>query len=139
MVDGLYTNRSIHKDFVYNALSRLARNGQNLYIAVAYFTETDVVEHLIDKGCHIRLIVRLGYPTNPDALLKILRKPSIEIRFFTDRSFHPKLYIFGDQEALVGSANLTRSAIMSNQEVMVSIAGGDERLNELATLFSEYW
>ena len=136
-MNGLYTNRNIHSDFIENALYRLADHGRNVFIAVAFFTEASVVEKLLEEECLVRLIVRLGYPTNPDALLRILEK--VEIRFFTDRSFHPKLYIFGDQEALIGSANLTRAAIRTNQEVMVSIAGGDERFNELATLFSEYW
>ena len=139
MVNGLYTNRNTRSDFIENALYGLTGSGRNVFIAVAFFTETDVVDDLLKKGCHVRLIVRLGYPTNPDALLKILNKTGIEIRFFTSNSFHPKLYIFGDQEALIGSANLTRSAIRTNQEVMVSITGEDGRFNELAILFSEYW
>lgn len=139
MVNGLYTNRNAHRDFVQNAFYKLVGNVQNVFIAVAFFTETDVVDELVANGCHVRLIVRLGFPTNPDALLKVIRNPSVETRFFTDRSFHPKLYIFGDQEALVGSANLTKAAILTNQEVVVSIPGSDERFVELAALFSEYW
>ena len=137
-MNGLYTNRSTHKDFIENVF-HLTGHGQNIFIAVAFFTESSVVEQLLEKGCLVRMIVRLGYPTSPNALLKILEKGGIEIRFFTGRKFHPKLYIFGDQEALVGSANLTDRAIRSNQEVMVSIEGGDERFDELAALFSEYW
>ncbi len=142
-MNGLYTNRNTHRDFIGNAFHQVG-HGQNVFIAVAFFTKTDVVEMLLEKGCLVRMIVRLGYPTNPGALSKILAKEGIEIRFFTGQSFHPKLYIFGDQEALVGSANLTDRALISNQEVMVSISGRDEsgrdeRFNELATLFSEYW
>lgn len=139
MVYGLYTNRNAHRDFLQNALYKLAGSAQNVFIAVAFFTETDVVDELLANGCHIRLIVRLGFPTNPDALQRVMKTPSVETRFFTDRSFHPKLYIFGDREALVGSANLTKAAIRTNQEVVVSISGSDDRFVELATLFSEYW
>jgi hypothetical protein len=64
---------------------------------------------------------------------------SVELRFYTDRSFHPKLYIFGDKVAFVGSANLTRAAILTNQEVVVAISSDDERFSELAILFSNYW
>jgi len=63
----------------------------------------------------------------------------VDLRVYTSMSFHPKLYIFGDDVALVGSANLTHSAITSNQEVMVGIAGDDERFAELAGIFQDYW
>jgi len=76
-----------NRDFVQNALYRLAGSGQNVFIAVVFFTETDVLDELVANGCHVRLIVRLGFPTNPDALQRVLKKPSVEARFFTDRSF----------------------------------------------------
>lgn len=136
---GLYANRNARKDFVENAIQLETRNPCNVYIAVAFFTEDSVVDLLVSKGCKVRLIVRLGFPTNPEAIARLLNSPSVEIRYFTDHSFHPKLYIFGDKTALVGSANLTRTAIRTNQEVVVSIRSEDERFNELALLFADYW
>lgn len=41
--------------------------------------------------------------------------------------------------AFVGSANLTRSALLTNQEIVVSIEPEDPRFGELASLFSDYW
>lgn len=141
MIKGLYTNRNSYEDFVNNAFSNkgLAKNGEYVYIAVAFFTYSGPLEELIKRGCHIRLIIRLGYPTNPDALWNLINNNSIEIRYFSGKSFHTKLYIFGDHEALVGSANLTRNALLGNQEVAVSITSEDERFDELALLFSGYW
>lgn len=136
---GLYANRSDCKDFVYNAIGRLAADGCNVYIAVAFFTESSVVESLIANGCHVRLVFRLGFPTNPSALQKLMELPNVEVRYFTGHSFHPKIYIFGEKTALVGSANLTRAALLSNQEVVVSIDSNDQRMTEIATLFSGYW
>lgn len=136
---GLYANRNKYRDFVQNAIYDLTTEPTNVYIAVAFFTEADVIESLIAKGCCVRLIVRLGFPTNPSALQRLLDNEKVEIRFFTSHSFHPKVYIFGDRVALVGSANLTRAAIVTNQEVVVSIASEDARFNELAVLFSDYW
>jgi HKD family nuclease len=136
---GLYANRNSHGDFVRNAIEALTQEAKNVYIAVAFFTERGVVEQILAKGSRIRLVVRLGFPTNPDALQDLLNRPGIDIRYFTAHSFHPKLYIFGNQTALVGSANLTSAAINSNQEVVVTIGSEDPRLNELAGLFSEYW
>ncbi len=136
---GLYANRNEYKDFVHNAIERLAADSCNVYIAVAFFTEAGIIEDLLAKGCRTRLVVRLGFPTNPEALQRLMGKDGVEIRYFTGHSFHPKVYIFGDKSALVGSANLTRSAILSNQEVVVSIDSSDPRLTELASLFSDYW
>ncbi|MBK7519382.1 MAG: phospholipase D family protein [Gammaproteobacteria bacterium] len=136
---GLYANRNEYKDFVYNAIQRFAADGCNIYIAVAFFTEADVVEDLLSKGCRIRLVVRLGFPTRPNALQRLMGKVGVEIRYFTGHAFHPKVYIFGNKAALVGSANLTRSAIRTNQEVVISIDSNDPRLTELSSLFGDYW
>lgn len=136
---GLYANRNQYSDFVHNAIRNLSSDGCNVYIAVAFFTEESVVEDLLDKGCRVRLVVRLGFPTNPDVLNRLMGKTGVEIRYFTGQGFHPKIYIFGDKAALIGSANLTRSAITTNQEVVVSIESVDERFTDLASLFSDYW
>ena len=124
---------------MHNAIAELAADGCNVYIAVAFFTESSVVESLIANGCHGRLVFRLGFPTNPAALQKLMELSNVEVRYFTGHSFHPKIYIFGEKVALVGSANLTGAALLSNQEVVVSVDSNDPRLTELATLFSGYW
>jgi hypothetical protein len=111
----------------------------DIFIASAFFTEFNVIDSLLEKGCHIRIIVRLGFPTSPFALEKLLSHKNVEARFFTNNSFHPKLYIFGDRLLLVGSANLTNAALLTNQEVMVSLNSEDHRFEELTSLFSNYW
>ncbi|WP_047534856.1 phospholipase D-like domain-containing protein [Methylotenera sp. N17] len=135
---GLYTNQTALGDYIKNGILDYS-NVPNVYIAVAFFTEANVVEEIATNGCHIRIIVRLGFPTSPYALKKLFTNKNIEIRFFSNQSFHPKLYIFGDQIALVGSANLTSAAIHSNQEIIVTINPDDERFTELAILFTAYW
>lgn len=137
-MEGLFTNRTSLRDYVKNGILS-SSDVSDVYIAVAFFTEANVVEEIAGNGSHIRLVVRLGFPTNPLALRKLISHKNIEIRFFSDTSFHPKLYIFGDRIALVGSANLTRSALLSNQEVVVSVNSEDERFTELAALFAAYW
>jgi HKD family nuclease len=136
---GLYANRNSNGDFVENAIQKLTDTPSNVYVAVAFFTEADVIESMIAKGNRVRLIVRLGFPTSPKALQRLLNNEKVEIRYFTSHSFHPKVYLFGDRTALVGSANLTRAAILTNQEVVVSIDAVDPRFNELALLFADYW
>lgn len=138
-MDNLYTNRSSKKDFVRNGLYENVKEGMDIFIASAFFTEFDVIQMLLENNCHIRIVVRLGFPTSPTALEKLLNNSNIEARFYTNHSFHPKMYIFGDKSVLVGSANLTRSAILTNQEVMVGLSSDDSRFDELTQLFAEYW
>ena len=136
MTLAVFANRTQRRDFVINELERRGVKDCEVFIAVAFFTESEVVRRLVEKGCKVRLIVRLGFPTSPAAINAV--KGSVDLRIYTSMSFHPKLYIFGDDVALVGSANLTHSAITSNQEVVVGISGDDERFAELAGIFQNY-
>lgn len=135
----LYSNRNSRSDFIQNAVNSLIVKANNINIAVAFLTDISVLEHLSSQGCRVRIVVRLGFPTAPNALEALLKIPNIEARFFSDRSFHPKLYIFGTSGALVGSANLTNSAMTTNQEIMVHIDAEDNIFTDLVDLFSEYW
>lgn len=136
---GLYTNSSSKQDFIRHGIITSVEDEMDVFIASAFFTESNVIDELAQKGCHIRIVVRLGFPTSPVALETLLKHEKIEARFYTSNSFHPKFYIFGDKKVLVGSANLTRAALLSNQEVMVSLCSDDNRFDELKSLFSDYW
>ena len=139
MNDGLYTNRNIRSDFVINALDHLSREVSAVKMAVAFFTNAEAIHKITKAGSDVLIVVRLGFPTNPEALRSLLSNERVRVRYFTDHSFHPKLYLFGDQVGLVGSANLTDRALKTNQEIMVTIPAEDPRFEELAVLFSEYW
>lgn len=57
--------------------------------------------------------------TSPGALSKLLEFPNIEVRAYTEGGFHPKGYIFEQTNyysIIIGSANLTASALNQNQE-----------------------
>ncbi|MCP1659883.1 phospholipase D-like domain-containing protein [Neisseria perflava] len=93
------------------------------------------------------LVVRLGFPTSPKALYELLTgkyKNKVLIRYFSSKSFHPKLYIFGNRKAVVGSANFTDSALNSNQEIVLEILSDEEIGNpdifeDLKDVFNGYW
>lgn len=139
MDDGLFTNRSSRGDFVFNAILSTQAQDTYIFIATAFFTEAEIIKTLTSRNCHVRLIVRLGYPTSPSALASIMDLEIVEVRYFTDPTFHPKLYIIGSKEALIGSANLTSNGIRTNQEVLARIPEDDDRFAELASLFNDYW
>jgi HKD family nuclease len=137
MSAAVFANRSQRRDFILNEIERCGVKDCEVFIAVAFFTDAEVVKRLVEKGCRVRLVIRLGFPTSPAAIAAV--KGIVDLRVYSSMSFHPKLYIFGDDVALVGSANLTHSAITSNQEVMVGISGNDERFADLAGIFQDYW
>ena len=81
-MDRLWTNRKAFGDFVRNALSQYQSSVSNVYIAVAFFTGVRVIENLLLDDCHVRIVVRLGFPTNPWALRKLLNNSNVEVRYY---------------------------------------------------------
>jgi hypothetical protein len=136
---GVYANRDGQSEYVGGAIDAHYADGSNVKIAVAFFTEQKPVEAMLAKGCTVDLVVRLGFPTDPDALESLMGRANMKIRFFASRGFHPKLFIFDERVAFVGSANLTHAALWRNREVVVSLDESDERLYELVGIFEQYW
>jgi HKD family nuclease len=135
----MFTNRNSKKDFVINGFNQLSKEACHISIATAFFTDIKPLKDMIVRGCKIRMVVRLGFPTSTTALRECLKLECCLVRFVTDKSFHPKIYIFGDNGAIVGSANLTNAALWTNQEVALKVESSDERFDELKSLFEEYW
>lgn len=136
---GVFANRNDKQDFVINEFMQRGKSERDVYIASAFFTDAEVVEDLLKNGCKVLMVIRLGFPTSPNAIARVIKHPNLQLRVYTGHSFHPKLYIFNDEVALVGSANLTRSALLTNQEVVVSIESSDQKFVELLAIFEDYW
>lgn len=138
-MQGLYTNSSSRRDFFHNAVVELTTSPCRVFCAVAFFTSAKPILEMVAHGCRVNLVVRLAYPTQAKALEEVVTKEGVKVRYLTDHSFHPKLYIFDEQAALVGSSNLTDSAFLTNQEVNVAVPVQDPRYEELRLVFQEYW
>ena len=138
-VQGVFANRNAHGDFIVNAFNNLTAKPCGVYAAIAFFTDAETVEEMVKRGCTVKMIVRLGFPTSPQALRKLIKNDKVQIRYVTSTTFHPKVYVFGEQGAVVGSANLTRNALRVNQEVAVLIERTDPRFDEIMTIFYGYW
>jgi hypothetical protein len=124
------------KDFVINPFQSMARKSSRLWVAAPYVTMTqDLLEGALN-GKSVYLLVGLNVSTSPDALAKVHGIPNCEVRYFT-RRFHAKIYLF-DNEALVGSSNLTDGGLKSNREAMIWVDQPDD-LDELRALFNELW
>lgn len=135
----IYTNSNARRDLFRNALEQAKQSDEPVFIAVAFFTDYEMLKQISGTSRAVKLVVRLGFPTSPDALRKALTDPYVSVRYFNDSSFHPKMYLFGDRLAYVGSANLTNAACNSNQEVVVEVPASDDCFNDLASVFDDYW
>lgn len=134
----VYTNQTAAKS-VRKALHKYRNGVSRLLVASAFFTDAEEILEIAKMGVQVNLIVRLGEGTSHEALRKIVSKTKIHIRYYTSSKFHPKLYIFGNQMALLGSANFTKSGLNSNSEACITVDGNDPEFSDLAFLFSEYW
>lgn len=134
----LYAN-SQSTGFTVNFFLALAGTAPEAFLASPFFTTTEPIRILTEKGCTVSLLIRLCSATAPNAVREVLANPNVKIRYFTAQSFHAKFYVVGDK-ALVGSANLTDAGLKSNREVSISLQQGrDEAFDELPGLFDLLW
>ena len=67
--------------------------------------------------------------TQPEALKRLLKFENIELRINTNENFHSKGYLFkrdGFYNLIVGSSNLTASALSTNKELNLKVSAKDE-------------
>ena len=93
-----------------------------LFIASAFFSETETVMKMIDKNINIVLLVSLRFPTNPYALEKIYYHQNVTVKFLS-KDFHSKFYIFLKNDTpvagIIGSSNFTNGGLENNIETNV--------------------
>jgi hypothetical protein len=123
-------------------LSRLLETSDEpVRIASAYVTDRELL--LGSSGLEIRLVtslVPMDIASGATSLetLGALIDAGVECRFVPERPrLHAKVYIFGEEAAVVSSANLTESALDSNIEVGVELAGQD--VKALIEWYDQLW
>ena len=124
------------KDFVINPFRSMAAESTQLCIAAPFVTMTDDLVVAAKSGKSVCLLVGLNPSTSPEALSAVHGRANCTVRYFT-RRFHAKFYLF-DDEALVGSSNLTQNGLQFNREAMICVDQAEE-LDELRALFKELW
>ena len=120
---------------------------KNLDVAVA-FVRNDGIDLIDSLGFHVSRGV-VGDPfntTEPDAIDRLRKQANTEVRIAEVEGgiFHPKVYLmpFDDSLAVfVGSANLTRGGIQSNEEANLVLRGNKKEppIPGLLDYFDELW
>ena len=112
-----------------------------LRIASAYVTDTDLLLNVTDRKVQLLTSIAahdvVAGATNLQSL-RTLIESRVQCRIATSRhKFHAKVYIFGDEVAVVTSANLTVMGLSSNIEVGALLTGTPVR--ELIAWFNSFW
>jgi PLD-like domain len=128
------------KDYVFNPFTIFAAKATQLSIAAPFVTVTDDLVQAARRGCRIELIVGLNAATSPKALYAVQKEPSIQVRYYSHRRFHAKIYILGDV-AMIGSSNLTDGGLQSNREATIVFGDSEdsEAFQELRAVFADLW
>jgi phosphatidylserine/phosphatidylglycerophosphate/cardiolipin synthase-like enzyme len=128
--------------FVRGAFQQAANGVLRARLAAPYFTNVELLNELCigNRDLEFEIITTLQSATSAAALASAFKLPRTKLRYFTSRTFHSKLYIFGDKEALVGSANLTDAGVNSNREIIIRIPSQiTDTFDRLVSLFEAYW
>jgi Spx/MgsR family transcriptional regulator len=138
------------------------RQCEEFYFSVAFITNSgvasliSVLEELEEKGNIKGKIITSQYQnfTEPIALKRLLSFKNIELKIVTEENFHAKGYIFKRKDSfsfIIGSSNLTQSALSVNKEWNIKITSLENGLlmqnilNEFqytfdnATIVNEAW
>lgn len=113
-------------------------------IAVAFFSDSELIKQMLEAGKTVTLIVSLRPPTNYYALKDILHKDNLNT-LYLGPDFHSKIYAFIDDKkviigSIIGSSNLTPGGLDNNIETNVvlqdidSLKQVDQLLKEIQDL-----
>lgn len=149
----LLVNRKIPKEKVLSTLLQELNYCEEFYISVAFVTTSGIAtlfNTLLDlelRGIKGKVLVSqyLNF-TQPEALKKLFRFQNIELKIATKTNSHSKGYIFKKNNyynIIIGSSNLTASALTVNKEWNLKVSGlnssqiVDNTLKEFETDFKE--
>ena len=123
------------------------------YFSVAFINKSGLAVlkqtliDLKDKGIRGKIITStyLGF-NHPNVFKELLIFDNIEVRIYEDEQigFHPKGYIFknnNNYKIIIGSSNLTQSALATNQEwnIMIDANSGNDFVEEINNEFKLQW
>lgn len=144
-------NRPEKKQFFLPTLQEEFAECVDFTLSVAFITQSgldSIKAQLMDlhlRGIKGRILTStyLGF-NNPDVFLSLLKIPNVEVRISDKEGFHSKGYLFNHkdhQSFIIGSSNLTMSALKINYEWNVKLTSLDhgELISEIKEHLEEEW
>lgn len=132
----LLVNKKKPKTKVLSTILHELQNCNEFYISVAFVTTSgvatiiNILKQLENRGIKGKILVSqyLNF-TQPEALKKLLRFKNIDLRILTSENSHSKGYIFkttSHYNLIIGSSNLTASALATNKEWNLKVSALNE-------------
>ena len=149
----LVVNKPKLEKKVLTTIKRRLRDCKGYDISVAFITTSGVaciIEQLKnheESGFSGRILTStyLNF-TQPEALRRLLKFDHLELRIETKKAFHSKGYLFeyedGVHDLVLGSSNLTQTALTTNIELNVNLQSlneDDELIVSYKSDFEEQW
>ena len=138
-------------DFLLTTLQNDFKQCQTFFISVAFITQSGLnaikaqLADLADKGVKGRILTStyLGF-NQPEVFESLLKIPNVEVRISERDGFHSKGYLFnmGDyQSFIIGSSNLTMSALKQNYEWNVKLTSNEngEMISSIENHLEDEW
>ena len=131
----LLTNDSETKKKVLTTIVRELEGCEEFWFSVAFATTSGVATllntliELKERGVKGKILVSqyLNF-TQPEALRRLNRIGNIELRIATEGNYHSKGYLFKRADLytlIIGSSNLTQTALCTNKELNLKITATD--------------
>ena len=149
----LIVNKPKLEKKVLTTIKRRLRDCKSYDISVAFITTSGVaciieqLKNLEESGFSGRILTStyLNF-TQPEALRRLLQFDHLKLRIETKKAFHSKGYLFeyedGVHDLVLGSSNLTQTALTTNIELNVnlqSLSEDDELIVRYKSDFEEQW
>lgn len=103
-------------------IDKLANQSDQIDIATAFFTESDLIKKWSEQDIRINLLVSLRPPTNFYSLKKLQSAKNVEMNFLGNE-FHSKFILFYKEDyiigAILGSSNFTSGGLVNNTETNI--------------------
>lgn len=128
-------NNPEKKDYLLTTLHQEMNSCQSFFISVAFITQDGLnaikaqLADLAERGIAGKILTStyLGF-NEPKAFSSLLNIPNVEVRISSKKGFHSKGYLFDKEDHktfIIGSSNLTMSALKLNYEWNVKLTSND--------------
>ncbi len=129
-----------HKDIIAAEIDK----ANEVRLVIAYIKENGV-DIILDKikSKPTKLLCSLDMGITQLSSIKKLLENNVEVKVYSSNAgtFHPKIWLFGNDnkwKMLIGSANLTRAALIENVEASVLVEG-DHIITNALMFFDYLW
>lgn len=141
-----YNSEQTHGDTIKHLLSQC--EGADLMVSYIKFSGAKFLESsmkdCLTRGGKVRILCTLDMEISQPEAIKRLITLGVKIKTYSSLrgNYHPKMWIFSDSKGgkcLVGSANMSESAMLKNVEISSLLQGDEKNIASAKEIFKIHW